>query len=264
MGTGSFGGGSGGFGSGGSGGSASSGGGSARNSAGGGRQRGDSVFKRILALLKLTRDISEHPKVEEARAAVIAALETPVRRRYLLEVLGDDLVNGIYHDLLELQALVTNGFDWALVARRYGLDEERASLGKLGTAIVARHQSNAVDERFVEIARGAVRDLLLEAVAEEPSVYFETRPRDLERNFDTKVLDSTAARFIAGILYEVIRRDVLKMTGEVKAMLGDVFLEIADRWCKIFEEKFRDRGNARYRDLLAVIARESPTFPVGE
>lgn len=280
MGTGSFGGGSGGFG-GGSGGFGGGSGGLGGGGFGGGRpgatrgpgpgggvdrsarRRGGSVFDRILALITLTRHVNEHPEKTKARKTVIAALETRSRRKYLLEILGNALVDGVYRDLFELRALVTNGLEWSVVARQYGLDPERATLGGLTAAIVERHRNPAVDERFVEIASGAVRDLLLKAVGDDFDLYYEARSsRDLERAFVPSVLDNTADRFIAGILFELVRRDVLDLSDEARAMLGEVFREIGKRWCDMFAERSHTGEKVEYSDLLAAIAREPSSFPV--
>ncbi len=262
MGTGSFGGGSGGFGGGSSGGTLGggrSGGGASRSGSG----RGGSVFGRILALITLTRHVNEHPEKKKARATVIAALESTPRRKYLLEILGNPLVDGVYRDLFELRAFVAKAFEWRRVAQHYGLDPERAPLGALSAAIVERHRSPAIDERFVEIANSAVRDLLLKAVGDDRDLYYQPqRSRDIEQTFDSRVLDNTADRFIAGILFEVVRRDVLNLSDEARAMLGDVFLEIGKKWCDVFAKKSDDIQKARYRDLLGVISREPSAFTV--
>ncbi len=262
MGTGSFGGGSGSFGGGGSGaplGGRRSGDGTSRS----GRGRRDSVFDRIFGLITLTRDVNEHPEKKKARAAVIAALETPPRLKYLRQILGDPFVEGVYRGLFALRELVVNGFEWPRVAREYDLDPERASLSSLSAALVDRRWSPAVDERIVEIANSAVRDLLLKAVGDDLALYSQAqRSRELARSFEPKVLDNTADRFIAAILCEVVRRDVLELSDEARAMLGEVFLEIGKRWCDIFAETSREFPKTRYRGLLAAIARDPSSFPV--
>lgn len=249
MGTGSFGGGSGSFGGGGSGASLS----------GGGQSRTDSVLERIRALIDFTGRVNANPALDAARQRVREALGRSARSKYLRELIADPFVDTVFRELLEIDARMGQTLDCRELADRYGLAREGVSLLAVVSALINKHRTREVDERFVEIVHQAVKDIFLQAVNNDYHLYMEACGDATKARFDRAVLQRTCNRYLKSLMREVIRRDVLDLSTAAKASLDRAAGEVADRWVALFEGRFR-RGDTRHRDMLAVMARDYQAF----
>jgi hypothetical protein len=254
MGTGSFGGGSGGFGGGGSG---SIGGASVTG------KKTDSLLDRIVALIGLTKSINDNPAIAVARKTIAEALQTPVRRRYLQELLSDPFVDGVYRALFEISPTLGSPADPSRLGLGLGLQQSTFTLAEVVAALVNRHKSREVDERYVEITRRALTDLFLEAVDNDYRAYSQQPARSIAK-FDHRPFQRLCGHFLSSVIREVVRRDVLGLSQQAQSSVQQATREIADRWFEIFESKFHDGKSVRHRDMLHVIAQNYSMFSRSE
>jgi hypothetical protein len=254
MGTGSFGGGSGGFGGGGSG---SIGGVSVTG------KKSDSLLDRVLALIGLTNSINDNPAIAVARKTIAEALQTPVRRRYLQEILSDPFVDGIFRALFEISQTLGTPADPSRLGPGLGLQQSTFTLAAVVAALVNRHKSREVDERYMEITRCALADLFLEAVDNDYRAYAQ-QPAGSIAKFNRRPFQSLCGHFLSSIIREIVRRDVLGLSQQAQASVQQATREIANRWFDIFESKYYDGKSVRYRDMLQVIAQNYPMFSRSE
>src|SRR5262252_7308409 len=142
MGTGSFGGVSGGFGGGSSG------------RIGGASMTGkktDSLLERITALIGLTKSINENPEIAVTRRTIAAALQSPVRRRHLQGILSDPFVDNVFRALFEIPPMLGEPPSLVNLGAVLGLPPSTFTLVGVVSALVDRWKSREVDERYVDI-----------------------------------------------------------------------------------------------------------------
>lgn len=253
MGTGSFGGGSGGFGGGGSGGV---GGGSATG------KKTDSLLDRILGLINLTKSINDNPAIAVARKTISEALQMPVRQRHLKQIVSDPFVDGVFRSLFEMSEKLGAPADPSRLGPVLGL-QDKFTLANVVTALVDRRASREVDERYVDISRRALTDIFLATVNNDHQAYAQ-RPVASIPKFDPRPFKSLSGYFLSTIIREVVRRDVLELSDRAQASVQQATREIADRWIDIFRSKYRDGKSVRHRDMLEVIAQNYSKFAKSE
>jgi hypothetical protein len=227
---------------------------------GGGLPGGGSTYHKIGTLIDVT-DAVNNAAESIARTAVSEVLRRSDRRKTLVSFLGSGFVNDVYCEIFELREAVVGagGFEWAPIAKRYGVPEQRASLWRLRAAIVKRHSSAGVDENFVGIVNHAVADLFLRTVGEDDGLYADAAPGELNKKFKIGPLNRTANDFLTTVLLEMVRTGVLSLSTDAKATLRTVTSEIADRWVDVFKERFKDK---RMREMLSTIAEHIDDFPL--
>lgn len=250
MGTGSFGGGSGAFGGGGS-------GGIGDVSATG--KKTDSLLDRILALIGLTKSINDNPDIAVARKTISEALQMPIRRRHLQQILSDPFVDGVYRSLIEMSGELGKPPDLARLGRNLGLQKHQFTLAGVVSSLVDQHKSREVDERYVDIMRRAITDIILRSVGNDYGVYAQTPLQSIGK-FDPRPFDSLSSLFLHSVIREVVRRDVLGLTQQAQSSVEQATSEIADRWVNVFETKYHDAKSVRHRDMLRIIAQNYPAF----
>jgi hypothetical protein len=203
-------------------------------------------------MLGLTEEVNAPAR---AFQAVVDALKVPGRRRYFADVLADKCVDNAFRELFVINDMVRTRLDWNALARKYQLNAARASLLELCYSIVQKHREVDTDERYVDLARRAIGSLLRETVGNNYSTYEGTEPAALIERFDPTPLQSTSARFLASLIRETVRSDVLRLSDESRARIGEAALKIANQWVASFEEEFPARS---HRDVLAAVSRELP------
>lgn len=250
MGTGSFGGGSGSYGGGGSG-SSGRGGTSAGKEKG--KKRSGSVFQLITSMLSLSRAVNEDPGLTQARKVMSEMLQDTGRAAFFSALLGSSFINGLFVDLLALSDSLSTGFDWNHVATTYNLETNEASLGALLRALVARHRSRSNDERYVEIGRRAVSDLLLKAIDNDLQLFVRASPEQLNEKFNVDVLKTTCGHFLSGLIHYSVLRDVMQISAATQLSMETASREFADAWFARFTAHYRSKNNSN-RDFLRTIS----------
>ena len=253
MGTGSFGGGSGSYGGGGSGSSGRGGKSSGQGSRKSGKNRTGSVFQLITSILRLSQAVNENPGLTQARKVMSDMLQDPGRAAFLSSLLGSPFINGLFTDLLTLSDGLSSGFDWNHVATAYNLDKDEASLGALLRALVAKYRSRSNDERYIEIGRRAVSDLLLKAIDNDLRLFMRASPEQLNGKFKVDILRKTCGYFLSGLIHNSVLSDVMKMSEETQLSMDTTSREFADAWFDRFTAHYRSE-NCTNRDFLETIS----------
>jgi len=253
MGTGSFGGGSGGFGGGGSG---RIGGASITG------KKTDSLLDRITALIGLTKSINENPEIAVTRRTIAAALQSPVRRR-LQGILSAPFVDNVFRALFQIPPMLGKPPSLVNLGAALGLPPSTFTLVGVVSTLVDRWKSREVDERYVEITRRALNDLFLATVDNDYRA-FAQQPAPSIVKFDQGPFQSLCGRFLASIIREVVRHDVLSLSPQAQASVQTATQEIADRWVDIFESKYRDGKAVRHRDMMRTLSQNYSAFAISE
>jgi hypothetical protein len=248
MGSGSFGGGSGSFGGG-------SGGG------GGGSASSDSAHERILKLTKLTESFNKNPEIGKVRAIVYRLLRDRTRSAFLRVMLSDGMVNFAYRALLSIEAHLRSGATLAEAVSELGGSAGDA-LVDLTDVICQRGQSADTDERTEDIVHHAVRDLLLRTVGDRQDLYYETALENLGSKFTKIPLENTADIFLGTLIAQALRRDLLDLSDESKAVIATATHEIAISWTDMFKDQGRKKG-MRFRDMMQTIGEDYPAYSRG-
>ena len=241
MGTGSFGGGSGSFG-GGSGGSAYKAG-------------VDSSHSRILALTRLTESVNENPEIVALRAIIYRLLQDRARSAFFQSLLGDSLVVSAYQALLDLDAKLRGGMPLQVVAGKQNI-----ALADLAETIWGGRQGANADERVESIVRRAVTDMFLRTVKNNPELYYDTPIDQLRDNFDHAPLRNTADQFLGVLIGEAVRRDLLSLASDAKAVLAKASHEIAVSWVDRFGKQ---KKSLPLGAMLQTIAAEYTAYSGG-
>jgi hypothetical protein len=249
MGSGSFGGGSGSFGGG-------SGGG------GGGASGTDSAHDRILKLTKLTESVNDNPEIAKVRATIYRLLQDRTRSAFLRVTLSDAMVASAYRALLALVADLRGGATVAKAASKLG-GSAGSTLVDLTDVICRNGQAADTDERTERIVRRAVTDLLLRTVGNRQDLYYETPVENLGSKFTETPLANTADRFLGTLIGEAVRRDLLSLSPEAKAVIGDVSHEIAVSWTDKFKDRSRKKG-VSFRDMMQTIGADYADYSGGD
>jgi hypothetical protein len=263
MGSGSFGGGSGSFGGGSGGGSRGGGGRGGGGSGGGGASGGgsDSAHDRILKLTKLTDSVNANPEVTKVRARIYSLLQDRTRSAFLRVLLSDPMVVSAYKTLLSLEADVRGGATVATAAAKH-TSSPGAPLADLADRVSERGLVADTDERVESIARRAVTDLLLRTVGNSQNLYYDTPIANLGIKFVGTPLQNTADIFLGTLIAESVRRDLLNLTPDAKAAIGDASHEIAVSWTDKFKDRCRKNG-VSFRDMMQTIAADYPAYTGG-
>lgn len=261
MGSGSFGGGSGSFGGGsggGSGGGGGSGRGGGRGGGGGGGSSGtDSAHDRILKLTKLTESVNANPEIAKVRATIYRLLQDRTRSAFLRVTLSDAIVACAYGALLSLEADL-RGATVAKAASKLG-NSAGATLADLADVICQRGQAADTDERTESIVRRAVADLLLRTVGNRHDLYYDTPVENLGSKFAAAPLQNTADIFLGNLICEAVRRDLLNLSAESRAVIADASHEIAVSWTDKFKDRSRKKG-VSFRDMMQTIGEDYPYY----
>jgi hypothetical protein len=252
MGSGSFGGGSGSFGGGSGGGSQGGGGGS-----GAAASSTDSAHDRILKLTKLTDSVNANPQIAKVRATIYNLLQDRTRSAFLRVLLSDAMVISAYRTLLSLEAEVRGGATAANAVSKQG-GSPGAPLADLADHICDRGQAADTDERVESIVRRAVTDLLLRTVGNSQDLYYDTPIANLGSKFVQTPLQNTADIFLGTLIAESVRRDLLNLSPEARAVIGDASREIAVSWT----DKFKDRRKkgVSFRDMMQTIGSDYSAY----
>lgn len=251
MGSGSFGGGSGSF-----------GGGSGGGSAGGGGSGGtDSTHERILRLTKLTDSVNANPEIAKVRAAIYRMLQDRTRSAFFKVTLSDPIVASAYRALLSLESEVRGGATLAQAARKIGGSAD-GTLYSLTDVICQKGQAADTDERVESIVRRAVRDLLMLTVNNGHDLYYETSVGHLGKKFDRSPLGNTADMFLGTLIAEAVRRDLLSLSAEAKAVIAEASHEIAVSWTDRFKDR-RVKKGISFRDMLLTISADYAAYSGG-
>lgn len=246
MGSGSFGGGSGSFGGG-------SGGG-----AGGRGATTDSAHDRILKLAKLTESFNANPEIAKVSAAIYALLQQRTRSAFLRVMLSDAMVVSAYRALLSLDADLKQGATLGTAASKLG-GSAGAALADLADAICQRGLTADTDERIEEIVRRAVAAVLLRTVSNKHELYYETPVESLRTKFSADPLQNTADIFLGTLIGEAVRRDLLNLNGDSRAVIAEASHQIAISWV----DKFKEKG-ANFRDMMQTIGENYSAYSGGE
>ena len=249
MGSGSFGGGSGSFGGGSGGGSSGLGG-------------TDSTHDRILKLTKLTESVNKNPEIAKVRATIYRLLQDRIRSAFLLLTLNDSMVASAYKTLLSIEADLRKGVTVAEAASKVG-GLAGATLADLGDAICQRGQMADTDERIESIVRRAVTDVLLRTVGNRHDLYYETPFQNLGDRFALAPLQNTADIFLGTLIGESVRRDLLNLSAETRALIAEASHEIAVSWTDKFKDRSRGKG-VSFRDMMETIAKEYQVYSGGK
>jgi hypothetical protein len=116
------------------------------------------------------------------------------------------------------------------------------ALAALTDAICQRGRTAATDERIEDITRRAVRDLLLRTVGNKVALYYETPIKSLGDQLSLEPLQNTADNFLGTLIGESVRRDLLSLSEEAKAVIGKASHEIAVDWIDKFKARTHDKG----------------------
>jgi hypothetical protein len=254
MGSGSFGGGSGSFG-GGSGGGGGGGGGAAASGT-------DSAHDRILKLTKLTDSVNANPEIAKVRATIYNLLQDRTRSAFLRVLLSDAMIISAYKTLLSLEAEMRGGATVANAVSKHA-GSPGAPLANLAGHICDRGQAADTDERVENIVRRAVTDLLLRTVDNSQDLYYDTPIANLGSKFVRTPLQNTADIFLGTLIAESVRRDLLNLSPEAKAVIGDASREIAISWTDKFKDRSRKKG-ASFRDMMQTIGTDYPAYAGGK
>jgi hypothetical protein len=172
------------------------------------------------------------------------------------------MVTSAYRSLLSLEADIRSGaaVDKAILTLGGSLS---GTLADLADAICQRGQATNTDERTEEIVRRAVADLLLRTVGNRQDLYYETPIANLGNKFTTAPLQNTADIFLGTIINESVRRDLLNLSAEARAVIGSASHEIAVSWT----DKFKDRGRSKsvsFRDMMQTISADYQAYSGGK
>lgn len=249
MGSGSFGGGSGSFGG-------SSGGGSGRTG-----QGTDSVQERILRLSKLTQSVNDNPEMANVRATIERLLRDRTRAAYLKVALTDGMLNSAYKSLLSLGAELRGGASVASAVTKRGTPGG-GTLADFADVICSKCFSADTDERTESVVRRAVRDLLLRTVGNQQDLYYETPVENLGAKFIRNPLGNTADFFLGTVIGEAVRRDLLTLSDEARAVIGQASHDIAVRWIDKFKD-WRKAKSASFREVMRTVGNDYAAYSGG-
>src|SRR5262249_41673200 len=107
----------------------------------------------------------------------------------------------------------------------------------LADVICTRGLSAATDERVERIVKAATRDLLMKAVDNSHDRYYETPLESLGTKLDRTALGNTAGIFLGALIAGAVRADLLQLSNEARAVVGDASQEIAQSWTDRFKER---------------------------
>jgi hypothetical protein len=251
MGSGSFGGGSGSF-----------GGGSGGGGAAGGASGTDSVHDRILKLTKLTESVNYNPEIAKVRARIYRLLQDRTRSAFLQVTLSDPMVGSTYRALLSLNADLRGCATVAKAASKLGAPAG-ATLDDLTDILCQKGRAADTDERTEGIARCAVRDLLLRTVGNRHNLYYDTPIESLGSKFTGTPLHNTADIFLGTLIGETVRRDLLTLSAEAKAVIGNASHEIAVSWTDKFKTRSQSKG-VPFRDMMQTIGADYAVYSRGD
>ena len=251
MGSGSFGGGSGSFGGGGSGGGG--GGGSASGT--------DSIHERILKLTKLTERLNANPEIAKVRATIQQMLQDRTRSAFMRTVLADPMVVSSYNALLTIEKDLSGGATIARAMTKLG-GARGGTLADLTDVICQSAQSADTDERTERLVRSGVTDLFLRSVRNQHDLYYETPIENLGTKFTATPLKNTADFFLGRLIGEAVRRDLLHLSAEARAVIADASHEIAVSWTDRFKERSKSKG-VSFTEMMKAIAADYPAYSAG-
>jgi hypothetical protein len=137
-----------------------------------------------------------------------------------------------------------------------------APLADLADHVSERGLVADTDERVESIVRRAVTDLLLRTVGNSQNLYYGAPIANLGSKFVGTPLQNTADIFLGTLIAESVRRDLLSLTPEAKAAIGDASREIAVSWTDKFKERSRKNG-VSFRDMMQTIAADYPAYTGG-
>lgn len=233
MGSASLGGGSGGFGGGSGGGRGSgggTGGGGGAGGGGGGGQKGtDSIYQRFKSLIGLTNSLNNAPGVGPARVFVHRVFDDPVRFKYMTKILKDPFVQSTFQCLTHITAAMQEAGP-AQAADVLPLDANSASMRDVAFSIVDKETGISSDERFVEIVQAAVSNILLESVGSDDKIFASTPLLQLGAEFRPVELDTAANDYLAGLIRNMISREVRKVDPVVAQGLYTAVDDISGVW----------------------------------
>ncbi|WP_192355971.1 hypothetical protein [Mesorhizobium mediterraneum] len=226
MGSASLGGGSGGFGGGSGGGGRGKGGGAG---GGGGQKSTDSIFQRFKSLIGLTNSLNNAPGVGAARAFVHRVFDDPIRFRYMSKILTDSFVQGAFQRLMDLAAAMREAGPGAAAARLQ-LDGNSATLRDVAFSIIDSEANISSDERFVEIVQATVSNILLDSVGSDDKVFASKPLSQLPPDFTAASLDTAAYDYLAGLIRNMISREVRKVEPAIAQGLYAAIDDISGVW----------------------------------
>ncbi|SCB28364.1 hypothetical protein GA0061099_1004146 [Bradyrhizobium yuanmingense] len=265
MGSGSFGGGSGSFGGGGSGGGGGRGGGSGGGGGGGsggvGGGKGDSAYERILKLNKLTSAVNANPEMAKVSKQIYEMLQDRTRAAFMRAMLSDPMLSASYQGLLSIEADLSDGAALSAAVQKLGVTAE-GTLADLADVICHVGQSPDTDERVERIVRRAVTDVLMRTVSNGHDLYYETQIRNLGAKFNAQPLANTAGFFLGGLIANAVRGDLLKLSAEARAVIGDASNQIAVSWTDKFSDRSRRKG-VSFREIMQTIADDFSVYTGG-
>jgi hypothetical protein len=90
-------------------------------------------------------------------------------------------------------------------------------------------------------------------------LYYDTPIENLGTKFTGTPLQHTADLFLGTLIGEAVRRDLLNLSAEAKALLGDASHEIAVGWTDKFKHRNRKKG-VSFRDIMQVIGADYSAY----
>jgi hypothetical protein len=220
------------------------------------------VHDRILKLTKLTDRVNANPEIAKARATIYKMLQDRTRSAFLRVTLADAMVISAYKASLSLEADLRGGATVAKAVSKLG-GLSTATLADLTNVICQNAQAADTDERTERIVRRAITDLLLRTVGNRHDLYYDTPVENLGTKFTRTPLQNTADFFLGTLIGEAVRRDLLNVSAEAKAVIGDASHEIAVSWTETFKDRSRKKS-VSFRDMMQTIGADYSAYSRGK
>lgn len=166
-----------------------------------------------------------------------------------------------YKTLLSLAADIRRGATVATAASKQA-GSPGASLADLADHICDRGLATDTDERVESIVRRAVTDLLLRTVGNNQALHYDTPIANLGSKFVPTPLQNTPDIFLGTLIAESVRRDLLNLSPDAKAVIGDASHEIAISWTDKFNDRSRRKG-VSFHDMMQTITADYPAYAGG-
>ncbi|WP_050383956.1 hypothetical protein [Bradyrhizobium paxllaeri] len=215
-----------------------------------------------MKLNKLTNAVNAKPEIAKVSKQIYEMLQDRTRSAFVRAMLSDQMLTASYQRLLSIEADLRGGATvlGAAVSKIGGSAD--GTLADLADVICQAGQSPSTDERFERIVRRAVTDVLMRTVNNGHDLYYETPIQNLGAKFDAQPLANTAGFFLGGIIANTVRGDLLKLSAEARAVIGDASSQIAESWTDKFSDRSRKEG-VSFRDIMRTIADDFAVYAGG-
>ncbi|PII39428.1 hypothetical protein T190_05580 [Sinorhizobium meliloti CCBAU 01290] len=147
----------------------------------------------------------------------------------MTKMLTDSFVQGAFQRLMDVATGMQEAGPSA-AAVRLQLDANSASLRDVAFSVIDSEANVSSDERFVEIAQAAVSNILLDCVGSDYKIFAHKPLSQLNADFSAASLDTAATDYLAGLMRNMIFREVRKVEPAIAQGLYSAIDDISGVW----------------------------------